>query len=216
MEWAKVEYQLFKKLFPEEKLLCTAYTPEALDDLGVRLDVRVSDLWRLSPEDMKRAEKEKNEVWGLRWLCQYNTYEFPRHFAGFGLDRMGLDGFTEWTYYGAPLYRPYDQMVHFPGCHYSFTDEKGNLLNTIPWEASQEGIDDSRYVATLRELIDRGSASSDAKQKMLAGVASKKLDKLIAGLPYRPKIVSETELARLRGEIAGELLQLIRSGITVQ
>ena len=216
MEWAKVEFPLFAEVWPDEKLLCTAYSREALDLIGVKLDVRVCDLWRLGPDDMQRARRDEAKVWGLRWLCQHNTYEFPRHFAGLGLDRMGLHGFAEWTYYGAPLYRPHEQLVHFQGCHYSFEDEKGNLLSTIPWEGVQEGIDDARYVATLRTLIRQGESSSDSKHRELVRIASRRLERLIASIPERPAILPEAELDRIRREIAGSIVRLIDSGLSLQ
>ena len=150
---------------------------------------------------------------GIRWLCQHNAYRFPRHFAGFGLDRMGLDGFTEWTYYGAPVYRPYDQIIDWQGCSYAFEDEHGNLLSTVTWEAAQEGIDDARYAATLRALIAMGEASADSAHQQLTRDASDWLAARIADIPERPTTLLEVELDQLRREIAKRILLLMDAGL---
>ena len=216
LEWAKVEFPLFAEACPGEKMLCTAYSQDVVDAIGVPLDVRVGELWRFTDDDLRRTETGDSQLWGIRWLCQHNAYRFPRHFAGFGLDRMGLDGFTEWTYYGAPVYRPYDQIIDWQGCSYAFEDEHGNLLSTITWEAAQEGIDDARYAATLRELIAKGESSADSEHQRLARDASDWLAVRIADIPERPATLLEAELDQLRREIAKRILLLMDAGLSAE
>ena len=216
LEWAKVEFKLFAEACPGEKMLCTAYSQDVIDAIGVPLDVRVGELWRLSDDDLLRAEADEAQLWGIRWLCQHNAYAFPRYFAGFGLDRMGLHGFTEWTYYGAPVYRPYDQIINWQGCSYAFEDEKGNLLSTITWEGVQEGIDDARYVATLHSLIAKGEPSLNLEHQQLARDASDWLATRIADIPDRPAISPEPELDKLRREIANRIVMLMDAGLPAE
>ena len=216
LEWAKVEFPLFAEACPGEKLLCTAYTRDVIDAIGVPLDVRVGELWRFTDDDLQRTATDDAQLWGIRWLCQHNAYRFPRHFAGFGLDRMGLDGFTEWTYYGAPVYRPYDQIIDWQGCSYAFEDERGNLLSTITWEAAQEGIDDARYAATLRALIANGDSSVNLAHQQLARDASDWLATRIAEIPNRPATLREAELDELRREIANQIMTLTAAGLSTE
>jgi len=217
IEWAKVEYPLFAEACPDEKLLCLAYSHNIVDTIGVPLDVRVGDLWRIEPDAVRRVEERGTQLWGIRWLCQHNTYSFPRHYAGFGLDKMGLHGFAEWTYYGASTYQPYAQIINKEGCYYAYVDEQGRLLSTITWEGAQEGIDDSRYVATLRELINKALASKDPKLKALARTEQMTLNRIIESIPKTAfnGVFSETRADQVRMALAKAILRLIRAGATL-
>ena len=170
------------------------------------------DLWRLGPPDVEYARRRGGQLWAIRWLCQYNTYGFPRHFAGLGLDKAGVDGFAEWTYYGAATYRPYEQIVDRQGCHYAFVDDAGRLLTTITWEAVQEGIDDARYLATLRQLIDKARASDDPEHRALAAAGQRTLDQVLAELPSAPRTAPEAKLDELRARLADRVTAFVRAG----
>jgi len=212
MEWAKLEFQLFAEACPNEKLFCTAYSQQVADDIGVPLDARSCDLWRITEADMTRAKKEDSQLWAIRWLCQYNTYQFPRHFAGFGLDKIGLHGFTEWTYYGAPVYRPFDQVRNVEGCHYAFTDEQGNLLSTITWEGVQTGINDARYVATLQRYIAAGQESLQQEHQNLATSAQQALADILTDIP--PSAASPNRLDELRERVSQQIMRLVAAGLS--
>ena len=214
MEWAKLEYQLFTEACPNEKLFCTAYSQEVADEIGVPLDARSCDLWRIEDVDLPRAEKENTQLWAIRWLCQHNTYQFPRHFAGLGLEKMGLHGFTEWTYYGAPVYRPFDQLRSVHGCHYAFTDEQDNLLDTITWEAVREGINDARYVATLRQHIDTARDSKKQEHQTLAVAAQQTLDDILTDIPVRPATLPPDRLDDIRARVSQQIISCMEAGIS--
>lgn len=215
LEWAKVEYPLFTEACPDARILCTAYSEGVVEAIGVPLHVRVGDLWRIEAGAVKRAEEEGAEIWGIRWLCQYNTYGFPRHYAGFGLDKIGVQGFTEWTYYGAPRYSPYAQLLNPRGCYYAYTDEEGRLLSTITWEAAQEGIDDARYIATLRKFIQKASTSEDPAHKARIGGAQLALERVINQIPEVTGILPESKLDQMRAELAKQIGRFVRVGVTL-
>lgn len=214
MEWAKLEFKLFAEVSPQEKLFCTAYSQGVVDAIGVPLSARSCDLWRLGPQDVARAEKENSQLWAIRWLCQHNTYRFPRHYAGLGLDKIGLHGYTEWTYYGAPRYEPYKQLRNVRGCYYAYTDEQGNLLSTITWEGVQEGINDSRYVATLRHLIETARKSPKKENQALAESAQMTLDRILADIAPRPETEPQHRLAEIRALIAHQIMEFVHVGIS--
>ena len=214
MEWAKLEFALFSEACPDEKLFCTAYSQEVVDTIGVPLSARSCDLWRIGAPDVARAKKDNMQLWGIRWLCQYNTYRFPRHFAGFGLDKIGLPGFTEWTYYGAPVYKPFGQVRDVNGCHYAFTDEQGNLLSTSTWEGVLEGINDARYVATLRRLIETAGNSGKKENQSLAASARRALDGVLADIVPRPGTESQRDLDDLRARVVRQIMRFVEAGLS--
>ncbi len=212
MEWARVEFPLFAEACPDQKVLCTAYSKQAAEIIGVPLDVRVCDLWRIGPNDIAEAAERSSELWAIRWLCQYNTYQFPRHYAGFGLDGMGIHGFTEWTYYGAPRYRPFEQVQSHRGCHYAFIDDNDQLLTTITWEATQEGIDDARYTATLKALIEQARASDAPAHRALADSAEAALGNIVAQVLPVTATNPEAQLDEMRRRIADQIIRFINAG----
>ncbi len=209
-DWAALEYPLFEEACPGERTFCTAYSDEDARATGVSLDVRAVDLWKVRPGMVERAAAEGTEMWGIRWLCQHGTYAFPRQYAGLALDKLGLQGFTEWTYYGAPKYSPYAQLANKEGCHYAYTDEEGRLLSTIKWEAVQEGIDDARYVATLQRLVEAAADSDDADTRRIATQAQHVLTDAIERVPAAPDTLSEAQLDELRAGLAAQIVRLIR------
>ena len=212
-EWAKLEYPLFVEACPGEPTLCTAYTERIAAAIGAPLSVRVADLWRIETGAAERARAQGTQLWGIRWLSQYNTYGFPRHFAGVGLDKIGVTGFTEWTYYGAPRYSPYAQVRDKEGCYFAYTDDQDRLLSTITWEAVQEGIDDARYVAMLRRLTGEAEASGDADHQALAADARAALNDVLNSIPPAPGTLDEAELDRLRATLASHISLLVRAGV---
>ena len=151
-------------------------------------------------------------MWGIRWLCQHNSYAFPRHFAGVGLDKMGLHGFTEWTYYGAPRYQPYLQIRNPHGSYYAWEDDQGSLLSTITWEGTHEGINDARSTATLRQLIRQARQSDNSVHHALAESTQEKLDEIMRTVPDRPGILSHRDLDELRSRIVVQIMRFVKAG----
>ena len=207
LEWAKLEYPLFRQACPDQRTLCTAYAQKVIDQIGA-VDVRVCDLWRIDEHYVASARKQNAEVWPIRWLCQYNTYLFPRQFAGLALAKRGVTGFTEWTYYGAPVYDPYEQLRSKHGCHYAYVNDRGELLTTLTWEAVQEGIDDGRYVATLRKLMDTAATSDEAAIRDLGESAGEALEAILADVPAGTGLASEDVIDQLRARLADQIVRL--------
>jgi len=186
------------------------------------VDVRVVDMWKLAGEEANRAhrlsvETSGDELWGIRWLCQHNTYLFPRYYAGMGPVKLRLDGMTEWTYYGAAsLGDGYDQLRSKEGCHYAYVGEDGQLLSTTTWEAVREGINDARYVATLRKLIEQAKQSGAAEQVALANEAEAALAPVLEQLPWDAgKTVPEVRLDEIRRLLSAQIVRLLEGGVTV-
>ena len=219
-EWAQLEFALFRQACPLARTLCTAYNLDTMTALDPWVDVRVCDMWTLTGAEGNarmhdHARASGDQLWGIRWLCQYNTYLFPRYYAGFGAVKLGVAGMTEWTYYGAAgIGDGYDQLRSKEGCSYAYVDADGNLLSTVTWEGTREGITDGRYVATLRQLLDAARTSGTAPAE--AAAAAAELDAILDRLPWGAgQLVPETELDECRNLLARAIVRLLDAGVTI-
>lgn len=85
--------------------------------------------------------------------------------------RVGAKLLTSWAYQWdteASARSPFDAFCdtsdHAPGYYYSYPTTDG-LLPTVAWEGVREGIDDAKYIHTLRQCIARAEASGSAEAK---------------------------------------------------
>jgi len=132
--------------------------------------------------------------------------------------KFGLDGMTEWTYYGAAsMGDGYDQLRNKEGCSYAYVDDAGRLLSTVTWEGVREGINDARYVAALRKLIERAQSSTSPEHQRLAREAGQQLESIIEELPRGGgNIIPEVGLDEIRTALADQIIALIRAGVPLQ
>ena len=222
LEWARLAYQLFREACPDERTLCTAYNFDVMKVLDPWLDVRVADLWGIaSPEGNKavadHVRASGDVLWGIRWLCQHDNYRFPRHFAGMGIEKFGLTGMTEWTYYGAaPVGDAFEDLRRWQGSYYAYVDEQGRLLSTITWEGVREGINDGRYFATLRQLIDKARSAGSVEQRRLSEETQAKLQWVLDQLPWGGSPPPEARLNELRDVLTEQILRLVHAGVTTR
>ena len=89
------------------------------------------------------------------------------------------------------------------------------MLTTLTWEAVQEGIDDGRYVTTLRLLIDKARRSDQATQRELGDQAAEALRVVLDQVPADGNLASEGTLDELRGKLADQIVQLLDSGVSL-
>jgi hypothetical protein len=127
-------------------------------------------------EEQAEAKKSGHEV----WLYENNSTTghnpaWSRYVFGYLGWRGGFDGISAWTY---PLHTcaPYDERkrVDADGKTIPEFDRQGRPINTVVWEAIREGVDDRRYVETLKSAIakaPKGAAADDA-QKLLDEIAA--------------------------------------------
>ena len=111
-----------------------------------------------------------------------------RFWYGLWNAKVGCKALTSWTYQwpGGPAARsPYDAFCGMTGngagYYYAFPTTDG-LLPSIGWEGVREGIDDARYVHTLRQWISRARTSGDAAAGRLADKAETALAAVLDGL----------------------------------
>jgi hypothetical protein len=120
--------------------------------------------------------------------------ETYRRNYGLVLDDAGYDGGMTFSYYwfgwnDFNVWPPYrDHMFVYPTAD--------GVIDTIAWEGYREGIDDLRYLATLRKAIRKAKQSGAEKQTKPAKVFIENLD------------VKRVDLNLLRNEMIGWILEL--------
>ena len=111
-----------------------------------------------------------------------------RYWYGLWNAKVGCKVLTSWTYQwlsGAKARSPYDAFCGLAGngagYYYSYPTTDG-LLPSIGWEGVREGIDDARYIHTLRQWVERAQRSGSDTAKQLAQGALRDLDEVLDSL----------------------------------
>jgi len=103
--------------------------------------------------------------------------EIYRRNYGFTLWNAGYDGAMDYAYqdeWGQSIWNDYDAPQSSSGIHYyrdhvfAYPTSKG-VIDTIQWEGWREGVDDTRYVATL---IKKEGSDTSAKTIVSAGLSN--------------------------------------------
>jgi len=131
-----------------------------------------------------------------------------RYHAGLWLVRSGMDGFHTYAYqHGAGpgksmgrIWDDFDDHV-YRAIAFAYPTVDG-VIDTLQWEGLREGVDDVRYVTTLRKAIADAIDSNDAERVALAKRASAWLE----------GVSIEGDLQTLRREIVGHILALSGKG----
>lgn len=145
------------------------------------------DVWIVStsvPEidDVLALGREKNkEVW--TYNCQWNGCEprNDRYFTGYYMWATGLRGNWQWAYTeqvagsanlaeDLPLKLPYYEEPWY--VTYVLPTPEGNIP-TLGWEARREGVDDYRYLHTLRAAVAEARRSPDRSLRRAAWEADR-------------------------------------------
>jgi hypothetical protein len=143
-----------KLTYPFTDMLVLAYGP-----LIYNQRVYERQEWR---DIVAQAHKDKKLVYYYNFDTTGWHPESMRFAFGFYLFATGADGIIEWAYTGRGP-GSYDDFKGRTGTTTFFypktDDEEGGP--SIGWEGVREGVDDYRYVYTLRQLIARCEASQD-------------------------------------------------------
>jgi len=114
---------------------------------------------------LERAKRDGKEIWFYNIdLTGYHP-EVMRFGYGFGLSQMGGTGMIEWSYQTAVregkeelVYKQPNAIIYY---YPKTATETGGPA--IGWEAIREGVDDYKYLAKLRALVDRARASGNRR-----------------------------------------------------
>ena len=98
--------------------------------------------------------------------------EIYRNNYGVALWNAGYDGSMNWAYQGSynNIWNDFDSAsTHYRDHIFAYPTSNG-VIDTIQWEGFREGVDDTRYVASL---IEKEGSVTSAKSIVSAGLANK-------------------------------------------
>lgn len=143
------------------------------------------DVWIVSTsvprlaETATLAQAKGKELWAYN--CQWNGAEpaNDRYFCGYHTWTAGLRGNWQWCYTEGyqgssdlsaeiTLKLPYYEDPWY--VNYVLPTPEGNLP-TLGWEGRREGVDDYRYLQTLRDAVQKAEAARDAMVRRVAAEA---------------------------------------------
>lgn len=126
--------------------------------------------------------------------------ETYRRNYGLVLDCAGYDGGMTFSYYWFG-WNDFNIMPPYRDHNFVYPTADG-VIDTIQWEGYREGMDDLRYLATLRKAIKDAGAAGSSKQAAAAKAFIDTLD------------VNKADLNIVRNEMIGWILELNNSTVS--
>ena len=120
--------------------------------------------------------------------------ETYRRNYGLVLDYANYDGGMTFTYYWFG-WNDFNIIVPYRDHNFVYPTVDG-VIDTVAWEGYREGIDDLRYLATLRKAIERAEKGGAIRQANAARAFLENLD------------VNKADLNTVRNEMTGWILEL--------
>ncbi|MGI6353800.1 MAG: hypothetical protein GX937_02115 [Lentisphaerae bacterium] len=163
------------------------------DDYFVNQAGPWADMWNFNggfanADVMARVARE-NRLATL-YNCDVESYrpEVGRYVTGFFQARSNSQGYYNWAFMSGSS-NPYDdfdaESGDFSHIYPATATEPGGP--SIGWYGVREGIDDYKYLTTLRNLIDRKKNGTPAEQAQ-AKEAAATIDALLGTLRYSPRV----------------------------
>ncbi|MDP7238678.1 MAG: DUF6067 family protein, partial [Candidatus Latescibacteria bacterium] len=173
IEAARRPLEALKKEAPSIK------TATALGAIGKAALGHMYDIWVgcSDPEDVKECLALGKAPW--TYSCR-RIHEigcaFVRHFFGRHPFKVGLKGVGLWAYtHDDVFFDRYSQLIRYrkdlvftpdmTQTHGHVYCEKKRIIPVVTWEAVREGIDDYRYLLTLKKASQAAIDSSDVKKR---------------------------------------------------
>ena len=204
LETTKYLCELIKRVVPEAKtfITCADHSAQVLDDW---LDVRCyASLTEQRVAETRAAGDVPFEYGGV-----YGGSAFQlRYNCGFRFWKTGAVGKYMWVYAwakGNPWF-DLDNTMRETGAVYPGED----VPIPIPaYEGVREGVDDLRYVYTLRQAIDDALASKDPEQVAAGRAAGERLGRILAPIGIDgPGELRGGDLDDARRQVAGLIVGL--------
>jgi len=171
-----------KKLSPGIKTT-TALGPKGAAALGHMYDVWIGCS---RPEMIEKCLSMGKRPWTYSCRAVYEVCSaYERYFFGQYAWKLGLKGVGLWSYAEDDSFYDRFGREHGYGDEFVFTPEwkhryghvyfeQGEVIPTVTWEGVREGIDDFRYMLTLRKAAQQALVSEDPATRA-AGEAGVKL-----------------------------------------
>lgn len=171
------------------------------DALAPRYDVWI--LGTPAPDLLLKGRAMGKQLWSYGWSYSHSyTTADLRHYFGRYLWKSGLQGASLWCYNHGRFrgrfwsYIDRTQVAFSPTEHklmFSYVwEEDGEIIPTARWEAIREGIDDYRYLRTLKQF---SAAAATADQETLRNAGRAGLQLLDKICDEAPAVVSEAKVA---------------------
>jgi len=143
------------------------------------------------------------ELWSYGWSYSHSyTTADLRHYFGRYLWKSGLKGASLWCYNHGRFRDRFwcsidrTQATFSPTEHklmFSYVwEEDGEIIPTARWEAIREGIDDYRYLRTLKQFADAAVTANDAELRDAGRAGLQLLDKI---RDQAPGVVTQAKVA---------------------
>lgn len=201
----------FYKALPKGRIrTITAIEDKAIEPAGRFYDIWVFHAARGSiPKYRDLAQKRGKELWVYE--CDSKRYNIAaiRCYAGYMTFNMGLQGNFQWVYWGNQKLSLKKDSDPAPkqalGWAYVLPSPSGPIP-TVKWEARREGVDDYRYLLTLKTLV---TTLKEAGKSELASEGENVLSQALKFVPptYRP-FGSDNEYDRRRRMVAQAVVKL--------
>jgi hypothetical protein len=162
------------------------------------LDVRCYAFFNQFLEN--EARNSENELWIYNGGSEGRYSAFlDRYFYGFYVMKAGAEGITQWVYQWPASLKstPYNELFeqNEQGWYYTYPSSDGPIP-TQRWKALREGIDDARYIFTLKQFISRAKSSGDKNIIKEALASEEKLNNIMDQIDVYHHIPDQFESAR--------------------
>ncbi|OGS22275.1 MAG: hypothetical protein A2252_06855 [Elusimicrobia bacterium RIFOXYA2_FULL_39_19] len=144
-------------------------------------------------EALEKTKKAGKDFFWYNGLTRDNHPRRGRILCGLWNWKLNAKGFTNWHYnetQGDPFNDLDGAGMDAAFVYPSREQESGEHLEGIPtliWETMREGIDDRRYIETLKSYITKANSSKDQNKIKAAAQAAKMLDEIFNSLPIFDK-----------------------------
>lgn len=231
MKNAEIVYALAKNA--GIKTCCTTYLDWSIRKLGPDLNVIMTAIGASSKSVNEKRNKLLKELNLKYWLIGGGCYTgeegglMPnRYKCGFLFYKTNAEGCISWTYQrplkdkkGDP-YNDFDTLASYKGQQkeYGITYPSKNKsrdevsIFTLQWEGIREGIEDYKYVYTLKEFIRKAEISNNETLQKAAADAKEKLQWMLDSIPWTGDYTTtkfDNHMAtKIRWALAQEIMRL--------
>jgi len=195
MEQAKFMFGLTREVAPEMQTACTVYTPNRWKPLENLLDLNICHyVHPCYNADANRrwhelADRQYTKLYGIDFIGPLDTFWEGRQIT-LTAEKGSLAGMMCWTQWVAykldEPFSPYRFLRNaWKGGPWCLEDQQGEVWRSLPWIGLREGIDDSRYLRTVRDCIEQAKLSGRYRAARQAELA---LEHILDEVPWVPGV----------------------------
>jgi hypothetical protein len=136
------------------------------------------------------AARKHAKLYGIDFMGAFDDFWQGRWMTLIG-EKGRLDGIRNWIqWFGEEPESDFEMHPYkflsrkWKGGPYVLHLKDGRVVRSMVWLGIREGIDDSRYLRTVRTLIDKANQSNDPEQRKAAEQAARKVDEIMGRVPW--------------------------------